>query len=481
MLAPAPASRLGEQFTVNHVADLFLVNILRLPMAHPPLASAAVAIAAAAALFLASPGRADPAPAPAPAAVPAAPAPVLTPYRASGIYARGEKVGWKVALPSAPAGGPAVKFSYVVKRNGLVPIASGPLAGAAPVIEVAVDVPAMLYVEVTSSAPGSKPVVVGAAVDPTHLAPVVPRPADFDAFWAEKLQQLAAIPPEPVLTPGDSGRPGIEYATLRLNNLRGAHVYGQLAKPAGPGPFPAVLMMQWAGGPYPLQKAWVVDRAAEGWLVLDVAAHDVPVDLPQSFYDALPALIKNYSSLYNNDRDRNYFLQMYLGDYRALDYLAGRPDWNGRILVVNGTSMGGQQSFAMAGLHPKVTHLIVHVPAGADSNGPLHGRIAAYPNWDLARPGVAGTALYFDSVNFAPRIKAKCLVSMGFLDTAATPAGIWTEFNLIPGPKEVVPLVDSPHNHLATPAQQQPFLDRAKLWFDTLAQGREPALLPLRP
>jgi cephalosporin-C deacetylase-like acetyl esterase len=35
------------------------------------------------------------------------------------------------------------------------------------------------------------------------------------------------------------------------------------------------------------------------------------------------------------------------------------------------------------------------------------------------------TALYFDAVNFASRIKARALVAMGFVDTVAPPVGIW--------------------------------------------------------
>jgi len=55
---------------------------------------------------------------------------------------------------------------------------------------------------------------------------------------------------------------------------------------------------------------------------------------------------------------------MYLADYRAVEYLASRPDWTAKTLVVMGTSMGGQQSLAVAGLNPKITHLIVNEPAG---------------------------------------------------------------------------------------------------------------------
>jgi cephalosporin-C deacetylase-like acetyl esterase len=334
----------------------------------------------------------------------------------------------------------------------------------------------MLYVEVHPGAAGSAPLALGACVSSTRIQPSVPCPDDFDAFWKSKIESLHQVPIEAAVTPGESGIAGLDYAVVRLNNINGAHVYGQLAKPSAPGKYPAVLLMQWASPPYPLQKAWVTDLAAKGWLALNVEPHDVPCNLPSDFYAALPQMIKSYNTIYNDNRDRNYFLQMYLGDYRALDYLASRPDWDGRTLLVLGTSMGGQQSLCMAGLHPQVTHLIVHVPAGADSNGPLHGRAAGYPNWDSTNPQVMKTGLYFDTVNFAPRIKATCLISVGFVDTAVSPVGIWAEYNEIPGPKEIVPLVDAPHNNLATTEQQRPFMIRQEAWLTALAKGEQPVV-----
>src|SRR5215218_6409814 len=164
---------------------------------------------------------------------------------------------------------------------------------------------------------------------------------------------------------------------------------------------------------------------------------------------------------------------MYLADYRAVDYLAGRPDWDGRTLVVMGTSMGGQQSLAVAGLHSKITHVIVNEPAGCDSNGPLRGRAAGYPNWPSNSPQIMKTALYFDAVNFASRIKATSLVAIGFVDTVTPPVGIWIAFNQIKGPKEAVPMIDSPHNHLATAEQQRPYTSRSAEWLNTLVRGGE--------
>jgi lysophospholipase L1-like esterase/dienelactone hydrolase len=197
-------------------------------------------------------------------------------------------------------------------------------------------------------------------------------------------------------------------------------------------------------------------------------------DQPKSYYDALPEELKNYNTIETRNRDKNYFLYMYLAAFRAVDYLASRPDWDGKTLVVTGTSMGGQQALCAAGLHPKVTAMVVNVPAGADVNGTAHGRKTGYPFWDPNDPQVLKTAQYFDTANCAARIKVPSLVSMGFIDTATPPASIWAAFNAIKGAKEAVPMPDSPHNHLATPEQSLPWTQRSAAWFSALLAGRPP-------
>ena len=413
----------------------------------------------------------------------------FTPYHADGTYDVGERVGWHVAVaPGQTAGGGS--YTYTLKRDGLAVIGRGTLdpASGRATIDASLDRPGMLLVEVRPPAGAtgfhgaSKSevgrVLLGAAVAPRRIGPSGRRPPDFDAFWAAELSRLDSVPADPVLTPGESGRADVEYFTIRMNNVRGAHIYGQLARPSRPeggGPtLPALLILQWASPPYPLERQWVTDYAAQGWLVLNVEPHDVPADMPQAFYDALPQLIKNYGLIGRHSRDESYFLPMYLGDYRAAEYLASRPDWDGRTLVVMGTSMGGQQGFAVAGLDSRVTALIANVPAGCDLLGPLRGRAAPYPNWDVERPEVRRTAGYFDAVHFAPRIRARALVSMGFIDETTPPAGIWAAFNQVPGIKEVVPLVDSPHNHMATPEEVLPYTRRSAAWLAALARGGDP-------
>src|SRR5262249_7620332 len=151
---------------------------------------------------------------------------------------------------------------------------------------------------------------------------------------------------------------------------------------------------------------WTTSPAAQGWLVFNVNSHDaLPTDA-----NGAP---RNYQAVGNTDRESSYFLNMYLRDTRAIDYITTRPDWDGKTIVVMGTSMGGQQSLVTAGLNPeRITALIVNEPSGADSNGSLHGRQAGYPYWQPDDPKVMQTALYFDTVNFAPRIKAASVVAM---------------------------------------------------------------------
>lgn len=396
--------------------------------------------------------------------------PSVVPSKPSATYDLGEKVSWTVSLP---AGADGAGYSYRIKRNNQEQIQQAPLdlSSGKATIEIAGDRPAMLYGEILHE--GKRPVSFAAAVAPRDLKPVVPKPRDFDRFWKAKVAALGAIPANPVLTPQDSGRPDVRYATIKMDHLNGTHVYGQMAWPTKPGKHPAVLVLQWASPPYPLDRSWVMGYAAQGWIALDIEPHDVLPTEARAYYVALPNAIKHYESIGQDDRDKSYFVEMYLRDYRAADYLSQLPDWDGKTLVVTGGSMGGQQSLCVAGLHPKITHLIVEEPAGCDLNAGLHGRQEGYPFFSPADPKTMAVAPYVDCVNFAPHIRATSLVAMGYRDNVAPPAGIWTAFNLIRGRKEAAPMPEAPHNNLATAEQQRPYFTRQAAWLTALISGQK--------
>ena len=409
----------------------------------------------------------------------------FAPYHASGIYDVGETVGWTVTPGPVT---PTYAYKWTIRRNNAVVLREGKLdlSSGKDKIEITGEQPEMIYVAIEPSAnlvaDASAPGVaagyvggntgrnnglyaVGAAVAPAKLGLSTPRPDDFDAFWEGKLAAQAKVPINPVLTPVQTDVADVELSIFELDAL-GSQTHGYIAKPAKEGKFPGLLQLQYAGV-YALNARGAAQRAAEGWLFINVDSHD---KLPS---DASGYIPRNYQAIGNTDREKSYFLNMYLRDSRALDYVLTRPDWDGKTIVLTGGSMGGQQSLALAGLRPgKITAVLVCVPAGADTNGDLHGRKAGYPNWPSDNPDVMKTALYFDTVNFASRIKAPVLAGMGFIDTISPPAGVWTALNQIPGPKEPLPMIESEHDNL-TPQKGRACPTRTREILDLLLKGGE--------
>ena len=417
----------------------------------------------------------------------------FTPYHASGIYDIGETVGWTVTPGPVT---PTYAYKWSIRRNNAIVLKEGKLdlSSGKDKIEIVVDQPEMVYVAVEpyaklgDAAPASGEAAayvggntgrnnglyaVGAAVAPTKIGLATPRPDDFDAFWDAKLAAQAKIPINPVLTKVDTDVPGVELNMFVLDAF-GSKTHGYISKPKTEGKFPALIQLQYAGV-YALNAHAAAQHAADGWLFINVDSHD---KLPSDPAGNTP---RAYQSVGNSDREKSYFLNMYLRDSRALDYLLTRPDWDGKTIVLTGGSMGGQQSLVLAGLRPdKITAALVCVPAGADTNGDLHGRKAGYPNWPSNNPEVMAASRYFDTINFASRIKAPVMAGMGFIDTISPPAGVWTELNQIQGPKEVLPMIESEHDNL-TPQKGRACPARTREILDTIVKGGEFKPSELKP
>src|SRR5258707_897957 len=115
----------------------------------------------------------------------------FTPLNKSGVYQRGEKVGWTVTA-SRDAQGP---YTFVIRKNNLDVIKTGDIdfASGDATIETTVDEPAMLFLTVTRSSATTKPTmfarrwIAGAAIGPTQLQPITNSPVDFDEFWQAKI------------------------------------------------------------------------------------------------------------------------------------------------------------------------------------------------------------------------------------------------------------------------------------------------------
>jgi cephalosporin-C deacetylase-like acetyl esterase len=399
---------------------------------------------------------------------------LVSPDVESGLYDPGKPATWTIEVKSGGDHGKG-KVSYVVRPGGAGESAKGELDlqdGKAQVSATR-ETPGTLLLEVKYRPEGADKDIVargGAAFAPDKVAPSAPVPDDFDAFWKEKIAELAAVPFETVLTPVDVGNPAIEYFKITMNNIRGGKIHGQLAKPAGKTDLPALLQVQWAGV-YPLNKDWVLGYAKSGWISMNIIAHDLPIDESPEFYKAKSEKeLNDYPGQGNDDREKSYFLKMFLSCYRAVEYLTQRPDWNKKALVVHGGSQGGYQSIVTAGMHPAVTALAANVPAGCDHTGKQANRAPGWPNWasrtwqgkDAAK--MLQTSRYFDAMNFATKIQVPALVGLGLVDPVCPPEGVLATVNLMKGPKKIIimPKADHGGDHKAYYAVFGGFLEEHK-------------------
>ena len=390
-------------------------------------------------------------------------------------YHLGERVTWSLKLVDGLAD---ASTRYVIKRDGLTEVSSGSIQfnnGMAQV-QSTLNEPGSLLLDVTVPGVSKTRALDGVVFAPEKIKPSLPPPEDFDSFWSAKIKELSTVPIDLQLTPQDSGDPNVDYSLIRMGNIRGSHIYGQIARPRRAGEFPAMLIVQWAGV-YPLTKGTVVGRAKQGFIALNISAHDAPSNEGEDYYKNLSATtLKDYVAIGQTDRESSYFLRMYLSCYRAVEYLAARDDWDGKTLVATGTSQGGLQAIVAGAINRKVTTIIANVPAGCDGTGHVIGRAFGWPYWHGRAKGedaekITQTSRYFDAMNFSPRVKCPTLISAGLVDMTCPISGVLAAYNQIQSSKEILLMIDA--DHQGQKETHAPFHRRSTQWIDAILQGQK--------
>ena len=297
---------------------------------------------------------------------------------------------------------------------------------------------------------------IGALVEPDKLKPGMERPADFDAFWKAQRELLDKVPLNAVETPvvlSPAQAKLYKIYDVKVDCAGGMPVRGYVSIPANAKPksLPAWVTFHGAG----------VSSSGKptdpNCIRMDVNAHGILNGQKPEYYSNLyKTTLKNYYHQGKEDREKIYFHGMYLRVMRALDYIKSRPEWNGKVLIVSGSSQGGGQTIAAAALDPQVTLCIAGVPALSDHAGSLAGRQPGWPRFYDARngkkydPAIKTAASYYDNVFFASRIKCEAFVTTGLIDGTCSPEGVYVVFMHLASPKKQLDVV-SIGNHGGAP------------------------------
>ena len=295
-----------------------------------------------------------------------------------------------------------------------------------------------------------------------------PRPADFDAYWAEALRELDATDPQPELRPSPAVRSeNVECFDLWFTGVGGARVYAKYLRPkartAGAAPaqkYPAVLQFHgYSGhsGDWLDKFGW----PAEGfcYAALDVRGQGgKSEDSGRVQGTTLRGHIVR--GLEDPDPRRLAFRQIFLDTAQLARVVMGLPEVDARRVGCFGASQGGALTLACAALEPRIARAAPVFPFLCDyqrvwemdlakdayeelrlffrSFDPRHEREAAI----FERLG------YIDCQHLAPRIRAEVLMFTSLMDTICPPSSQFAAYNRITAQKDVVIYPDFGHENL---------------------------------
>lgn len=235
-------------------------------------------------------------------------------------------------------------------------------------------------------------------------------PADFDAYWAQVMAELAALPlaPELEVLPLRS----TEFATtygLKLTSIGPYRIFAYYCVPHGPGPFPVRYHLPGYGSvvhipPYEERRQAVcvaLCHRGQRW-------SDTP------FAASYPGLLTH--GLLS---PTTYIYRGIVADCcRVIDFLLTRPEVDPERIAL----VGGDLALFTAALRPAVRAVAVAQPLLFYDLPAVTRETSEYPYEeinDLLRahpdqaPTVWTTLAYFDPLAFAPRIRAAVLLMHG--------------------------------------------------------------------
>lgn len=367
---------------------------------------------------------------------------VLSQSNATGIYAAGESI--KVSLMVRETEADSIQIKIDKNYSGSATWQTIPVSiGNKVLFEDSFSDPAAMVFQVRDD---DKISASGFVVEPEQLKPATQRPKDFDAYWKAQRKALRDLPMEIKSEPIENVESGFVCSDIELNCIGPKPARGYFAKPANamPGTLPIVLYVHAAGvnGDWCLSKASTAIQYAKegkGALAFDLNAHGMLNGQAQEYYDDLQeGELKNYWEIGADNREENYFRDMYLRLQRTLDFLCAQPDWDGKRIIVIGESQGGGQALAAAGMDDRVTAVVATVPAMCDFGRTLIGETGGWPNpfrFEKDRKKMLETYPYFDVAHLLKGCKATLVTEIGLIDYTCPAFGIYAAINQAKGKK----------------------------------------------
>lgn len=351
----------------------------------------------------------------------------------NGIPIDGEKISWQ-----------CTKDSFFPKKEGELSLVNGQAK-----YEGILNEPGFLQFRANYLTPQGTLLsqLVAGGVNPEQIGRSMSIPYDFWEYWNEKKHQQAKIPINLRLTRVISNYKNVTSYSIEADCLAGPFTgYICMPKNAKKGTLPAMLRLEGAGVAS-AQLNTAAQWASEGLLVIDFNVNGIPNGRPQKYYKELEQSIYHKYYLQGREhRDSLFFQKMILRLMRSIDIITAQPEWDGENIIAFGRSQGGGQALIAGGLDPRVKLVCAEIPALCDHTGPVIGRIGGWPKLIITdekgspqkNMDQVEAVRYSDALNFAPFIRAKVYVTVGFIDLSCPPTTVYAVYNQIKAPKTIL-------------------------------------------
>ncbi|MCY4061879.1 MAG: acetylxylan esterase [Chloroflexi bacterium] len=275
-------------------------------------------------------------------------------------------------------------------------------------------------------------------------------PDDFDAFWADTLAEARAHDLKAVFEPADFGLATLDVYDVTFSGFNGERIKGWYMRPTGnTSPLPALVEYIGYGGGRAFPIEWLpFPSAGFAYLVMDTRGQGSVWsrgDTPDASSGANPSA-PGFMTQGILDPQTYYYRRLITDAARAVEAIKTRAEVDSTRIAVNGQSQGGGLSIAVAGLLPDVKVCLADVPFLQHFRRAIE-ITPADPYPEIARylqvhrdkiDAVLRTLSYCDGLNFAARMKARALYSVGIMDTICPPSTVYASYNHVKGEKEIV-------------------------------------------
>ena len=271
-------------------------------------------------------------------------------------------------------------------------------------------------------------------VDVYHIQSPFPKPADFDEFWAKSKEELAKVKPEfKVTEKPDLSNETDQVFEIEMKSVDNVTIRGWMTLPKN----------------RDTSEKLSCYAVLPGYWSFMTPQRSIPHEATFSFNvrglgrsrDQIYPTKEEFITYGIADKNKYIYRGAILDCIRFMDFINSQDFLDHNSVVVNGGSMGGYLSLALASLDDRVTLCTADNPSYDDYKWANVLNKTHFPISDIAyyaqthhldMQKLLGELEYFDLKNFVPHLKARTIVAIGLLDNFVPAPTSMAMYNNIP-------------------------------------------------